>query len=96
MADITRQQILDAIKASEGNLDAKIKGLEIKMDVGLGDLERKLETKLDNLETRLTRQVSNSQTVNVNHHLEIRAEIGNLNKRIIAITDGLAKAAGAA
>lgn len=60
----------------------------------LSQIEVNMATKDDI--TRLERKMDGYHKVNINHHLETRSMIGDLNQKYDHLREGLLKAAGAA
>lgn len=60
--------------------------IELERFATKDDLERAI--------TRLERKIDSNQQVNIQHHLEVRSEVGDLNKKFGELREGLAHAAG--
>jgi hypothetical protein len=69
-------------------------GLETRMD----DLEGRMATKDDlrQMETRLTRKLDSHKVASVHHHLLTRSMIGDVNRQITHVREGLRQAADGA
>lgn len=93
MKDITKQQILESTHA----MFAKItENMATKEDIK--DLRKEMATKsdllqtADRLERNLSAKIKSSHTVNVRHHLESRAMLGDLNRKFDGLREGKARA----
>jgi hypothetical protein len=93
MADITNQQLLEALTAQLGVITDQM--------VTKDDLKRELENFVtkDDLKReigRLDRKLDSHKAINIKHHLETRKMIADLDSRFTNLREGLARAAAAA
>lgn len=85
--DLTNQQLLEALrKELRGFANKEDLKKELQAYATKDDLERSI--------ARLEAKMDNYQKANVQHHLAIRSEVGELNKKFGELREGLAHAAG--
>jgi hypothetical protein len=97
--DITNRQLLDELTDQLGVISDNMvvkKDVEEIVEEIVGNATKGLATKdeLNSAVLRLESKLDSHQKATVSHHLETRAEIGNLNKELGQMREGLAQAAG--
>lgn len=83
MTDITHQEIMETLVEIKQTMATKAE---------LAQLEARLEAKVASLE----RKTDGYHKVNIQHHLETRSMIGDLNQKYDHLREGLRQAAGGA
>lgn len=87
MADLTHQQLLDAIRAefaTKEDLKSGLDGLESRIGA--------LDAKIDSFETRINQKIASASGVSTANRLETRALLGDQVTKLEKIREGLASA----